>query len=415
MEPLSGDDAVRAREALARIGVTLPTGAEIPAYYLRYVFGDGRASAAPAQVDFELTFRCNMYCDMCPQVAYRERELGGGQIRTAPVDGDGRELTTEELTRALDRLASGGTEQVLFSGGEAFLRPDAMDVLAHAKSLGLSVHVITNGSMITDALARRLVAARVDGMTFSLDGPAERHDAIRKLPHGFEKLCRGVRLIQQARDEAGLEFPRMALSAVIHALNQDVLADLVDVAHDLGLSYVNYNYLFFYTPEQAQATRAILHGHGLAMGVKPEDQVLPLALRQVRVDALERELGEVRRRAAARGVTVAFEPDLRDDEVRRRFADPAHSVVHRCFYAYQAMRVDAWGNVYPCSVDALLGNIRRDDILEVWNGDRYRTFRRAVKEQALFPQCAKCCVLTDRGWNELPHATGRAPLPLLER
>ena len=149
------------------------------------------------------------------------------------------------------------------------------------------------------------------------------------------------------------------------------------------------------------------------MGVKPEDQVLPPALRQVDVDALQRELEEVRRRADARGVAVTFEPDLRGDEVRRRFTDPAHSVVHRCFYAYQAMRVDAWGNVYPCSVDALLGNIRQDDILAVWNGDRYRTFRRAVKERALFPQCPKCCVLTDRGWNDLPHATARPPLPLL--
>jgi MoaA/NifB/PqqE/SkfB family radical SAM enzyme len=417
MEQLTPDEEAAARAALAEAGVAVPEG-ELPAHYVRSVFGDGRAAPAPVQVDFELTFRCNMYCAMCPQVAYRERELAGGQIRSSPVDGDRRELTTAEVTRALDQLAAAGTEQVLFSGGEAFLRPDAMDILAHARGRGLAVHVITNGSMITEPLARRLVEVGVDGMTFSLDGPEERHDAIRKLPGGFRKLCRAVRSIRQARAAAGGERPRMALSAVIHALNQDVLAELVDVAHDLGLTHVNYNYLFYYTAEQAQATRAILHGQGLAMGVKPEDQALPLALRQVDAAALEREIAEVRRRAAARGVDVTFAPDLDADEVRRRFADPAHSVVHRCFYAYQAMRIDAWGNVYPCSVDARLGNIRQHDVLAVWNGAPYRAFRRAVKERGLFPQCPKCCVLTDRGWDRLPRATVRPPLglgPLLER
>jgi MoaA/NifB/PqqE/SkfB family radical SAM enzyme len=82
------------------------------------------------------------------------------------------------------------------------------------------------------------------------------------------------------------------------------------------------------------------------------------------------------------------------------------------------MRVNAWGDVYPCSVDAHLGNIRERPILEIWNGEKYREYRRTLKENDLFSQCAKCCVLTNRTWNRLPKLSMTIPesaRPIVQR
>jgi radical SAM protein with 4Fe4S-binding SPASM domain len=355
---------------------------------------------------------------MCPQVAYREKELGGRQITASPYDGAKQELTKEEILRAVRRLADAGTRLILFTGGEPFLRKDMVEILRETKAMGLAVHVINNGSMITDEIARALVEMGVDGMTFSLDGPEEEHDMIRKLPRAFKRLTAAIERIQAEKNRQGKSEPKLALSAVIHAKNQHVLADIVDVAHTHGIGFVNYNYLFFTTPELEFATRQILDRKRHLRAVKPEDQNLPPELRDIQVEALMREVEEVRRRGRELGITTNFEPELEGDEIRKRFEDPNHTVVHRCFYPWKVMRIDAWGNAYPCSIDTHLGNVRTDDILAVWNGEAYKNFRRKLKEHGLFPQCTKCCILSERQWNHLPDATIKAPkfaLPVLRQ
>ena len=55
------------------------------------------------------------------------------------------------------------------------------------------------------------------------------------------------------------------------------------------------------------------------------------------------------------------------------------------------------GDVATCRdhTDYVVGNIQDDSLLSIYNNDRYRAFRRALKscENGLFPICARCCGL----------------------
>jgi radical SAM protein with 4Fe4S-binding SPASM domain len=82
---------------------------------------------------------------------------------------------------------------------------------------------------------------------------------------------------------------------------------------------------------------------------------------------------------------------------------------HRCFYPWLNMRVDPFGNVYPCSVDVRLGSLRSSSARDVWNGEEYRSFRKALKKADLFPMCARCCALGNRLWNKLPNLSISLP------
>ena len=78
------------------------------------------AARAPISALFELTGRCNLDCGHCYLDIHHPPE----------------ELTTAEALRVVDELAAAGTFILALSGGELFLRKDALQVAAHARGRG---------------------------------------------------------------------------------------------------------------------------------------------------------------------------------------------------------------------------------------------------------------------------------------
>lgn len=110
-----------------------------------------------------LTARCNLACSHC----YTARFSGK------------REL---EPKQALDIVKSAAEMQIRhlgFSGGEVFLRPDALELLGVASKLGMSTSVVTNGSTLNEETVEKLAEYKIP--TFlSIDGATrETHEQIR--------------------------------------------------------------------------------------------------------------------------------------------------------------------------------------------------------------------------------------------
>ena len=82
-----------------RLGVALATGRPLP-----------------FSMTFILTHRCNFRCRYCD----------------IP-DAAGTEMSTEEFRRAIDELADARMARASFSGGQALPRPDALEIIRHAR------------------------------------------------------------------------------------------------------------------------------------------------------------------------------------------------------------------------------------------------------------------------------------------
>jgi MoaA/NifB/PqqE/SkfB family radical SAM enzyme len=69
---------------------------------------------------------------------------------------------------------------MVFTGGEALLRPDMIDILTHAVGLGIEVELLTNGLDIDDNLAEQIVSSGTAQVTLSYDASTpETHDRFR--------------------------------------------------------------------------------------------------------------------------------------------------------------------------------------------------------------------------------------------
>ena len=132
-------------------------------------------------VSWNTTNACNMYCDHC----YRDAGCKAEE-----------ELSTAEAKTLLEQIARAGFKIMIFSGGEPLMRPDIVELVAYAASLGLRPVFGTNGTLITLEMAQKLKAAGAMGMGISLDSmDREKHNAFRKFPGAWEGAVQGLSLI----------------------------------------------------------------------------------------------------------------------------------------------------------------------------------------------------------------------------
>lgn len=128
----------------------------------------------------ELTPYCNQKCSYC----YNDWRGDKSEARA---------LSTETLTtilgRALDEVAF---DHVTLTGGEPFARADIFEILELLRSKGTRALIISNGGLITDAIAEKLAPFRPYFVQVTLDGPTkEIHEAHVNGEH-FDATISGI-------------------------------------------------------------------------------------------------------------------------------------------------------------------------------------------------------------------------------
>lgn len=145
------------------------------------------ATARPRRyaLAIELTSFCNQKCGYC----YNDfREDGGKSIGALP---------TEQLLALVDKaLTEVEFDHVTLTGGEPFARNDFFEVMELVKKHGVGVQIISNGGMITEAIARRLAPYKPSFVQVTLDGASkEQHEAHVGEGH-YDKTLRGISLLK---------------------------------------------------------------------------------------------------------------------------------------------------------------------------------------------------------------------------
>jgi radical SAM protein with 4Fe4S-binding SPASM domain len=144
-------------------------------------------------VVWNCTQACNLDCEHCYACSGK---------KTASPD----ELDTSQARAFIEDLADFGAPVLLFSGGEPLVRPDLLDLVSHAGSLGLRTVLSTNGTLIDDRAASQIKACGVAYVGVSLDGLAPVHDRFRGRTGAFDASVRGIRACRNAGVKVGLRF-----------------------------------------------------------------------------------------------------------------------------------------------------------------------------------------------------------------
>lgn len=171
-------------------------------------------SGKPLRAMIEISDHCNEVCVHCYQV-----------------QGQKGELTTEHWRHVLDDLAAQGVLILTISGGEATLRADFLEIVAHARQLGFLVRLYTNGLRITRELAAALRQHAVFEVEISVYSTrADVHDFITGVPGSFTRTLEAIGYLVG-------EGVAVTIKTVAMSVNQAQLADYPAFAAALGVRF----------------------------------------------------------------------------------------------------------------------------------------------------------------------------------
>lgn len=161
--------------------------------------------------------QCNCRCAMCD--IWRIREP--------------KEITPADLEHQLASFRELGVRWVVFSGGEAQMNNQLFTLAQMLRSERIRVTLLTAGLLLESQAES--IAATVDDVTVSLDGPPAVHNRIRRVAGAFEQIAAGVRALRHFR-------PEIAVTArcTVQKANHCSLCATIQSAKGIGLNSISF-------------------------------------------------------------------------------------------------------------------------------------------------------------------------------
>jgi radical SAM protein with 4Fe4S-binding SPASM domain len=301
------------------------------------------------KMHLELTYRCNFRCVQCYNTTHAATTT---------------EMTVAEWRTTLEQLARLGCHTATFTGGEVFVRKDAPEILQAACDQGFSFRINTNGSLINEALLRRLEPMRAFVQAFDVSfygATAEVHDTLARRIGGYQATRRAVQLLKDAGFKVHAKFITMRD-------NFDGMADWKQDMHDIGVPSVVANGTLIPRTDRNTAP-----------------------LTQLLTDKQHLEL-------------MAISP--LDEE----------GGAHGCRPGHIRGAITPDGFVSPCEwlTDFKFGNLRERSLEDIWYSENSAAFRRIFEEESECPSCSLrpgCTRCPAHSYLETGHLLACAPSP----
>lgn len=321
--------------------------------------------AMPLMVVWNFTQACNLKCVHCYQDAC-----------TKPLPD---EMDLAQKLRVVDEMADEYVPFLALAGGEPLMGRNFWEVLKRCKERGIHVTIASNGTLITEETAARLVEYGVKYLEISIDSadPAK-HDEFRGIQGAWERAVRGIRT---AAATPGL---RVGLATCISQLNVDEADDIIKFAVDLGCAtFVHFNYI------------------PVGRGTKNDINDLSPAQREELLKLLQhwmdRKEINIMSTAPQLGRACFQYADLEGRMALGHAGSASGSKIRvlakyiggcgtaRCYCAIQPN-----GDVTPCVYipHRLLGNLKEKSLREIWRGNVY--FDTLCNRDNLKDHCRAC-------------------------
>lgn len=172
-----------------------------PVRRLLLLAGRNRAPRPPEIVQIESTNICNAKCVFCPRDEMTRRQ---GVMDMAL------------FTKIVDECAALGIGHLrLHNYGEALLDRRLVEKIRYAKRAGIrEVGIISNGSLITEQIARGMVEAGLDAINISVDAAGREVFEATRVGLKYDKVVAGIERLLRVRRELDHARPKLILSFV---------------------------------------------------------------------------------------------------------------------------------------------------------------------------------------------------------
>ncbi|MBD3263494.1 MAG: radical SAM protein [Candidatus Omnitrophica bacterium] len=314
----------------------------------------------PDMVQVNFTFRCNLRCKMCSMHEQMNR-----------LKGEGRQIEIDSVTfgKLIKETKEMGVDNILFIGGEPFLRKDLFELISFARSLGLNTIIVTNGVLLNEDNIRKCIDSGVDWLSISLDAASEASFSRIRGEKVFGKITDNIDRLNLIKKELSKEFPKIVSVCTIMDENLEELLDVVELCKKENIERVIFQPVVINNIDQT----------------KRGDESAPL-IRRERLTALDSSIDKLiayKKKSPENYALIAN--DFKNLNMIKRYFRGKASIRQRpCYAGYNRLQIVQEGKVYFCvSQDeyvANFGDVKKDSLKDLWFSKEAKKYRKLIKK-----------------------------------
>jgi len=298
------------------------------------------------ELGISLNNNCNFRCRMCHIWEQQEAE---------------NKLDLAKCRKLIDDLEDFEVKGVRLSGGDPLLVSWVLDLARYINKKDYHVIATTNGSMINELFAQRIVESGINNLNLSLDAyTAATHDAIRGVPGSHQKILKAIGYLSAKSDKI-----RIGINTVFSNLNLDEIIPLTEMAG----KDKRIDHLYF---------MAVMQPFGTAPDkewfLKEEFSFL-WPQDSIKVNGILDQLIDLKKKGHKVNNSFGQLRTFKD-----YFKDPLNfTKKNKCNLGQEAVEVNQSGDVYLCYYYESIGNVFQDSLFSIWNSEKANQVRRKIE------------------------------------
>ena len=310
----------------------------------------------PEVAQIEVTNRCNFNCAMCQRIPLK-----------VPI----KDMELTLYKKVIDKL--GPIKEVTLTGwGEPLMHSKIAEMIGYAKKKGKSVSLTSNGSLLTEKLALKLIDSGLDSISFSIDEikTPKSGSLVHPIMTQIKKVENFIKMTEGRRSK-----PEIIIQVTLHQGREKEILEVVEWASKIGADLVNLNRLDLRFNKKLKRPN-----------LKEEREL---------VKKLD-EWGEKYK------IQTEFRPHLAFSGISRKIYRVLVPLMHQrgkhCLRVYNYLYVNLEGKVTPCCALPLwvVGDLLKEDLEDIWKSEKFENFRKHDFQRKI---CGECDVLEIRQYS----------------
>lgn len=302
----------------------------------------------PYFANLQVTRKCNFNCMHCGFDAGKQRK---------------KEFSTSEVIGLVNQLYELNCEKIQITGGEPLLREDIFTLASYGTSLGIEMHLLSNGYLIDKGIVKKIKESRIGGAGVSIDGLKKSHNTFRRKKDSFQKAINALRLLKK----------------------QDIYTCVLTTVNKLSINELNQLYDFLsdtkvdsWVIQTTARVGRMKKFQDYALEPKDMEEVANFIVRAKQKKNLNVVAGD------SVGYFTALEDKLRDG-----------NCFTGCYAGILQVGILSDGGVIGClalpHIDKFIeGNIREKSLAEIWFDSNTFAYNRKFSKDLLEGDCKKC-------------------------
>ncbi len=310
----------------------------------------------PRMIAWEVTRSCNLNCAHCRAAASCRHYRG--------------ELSTKKCLNLIDEIAAVSSPVIILTGGEPLLRPDIFKIAAYGTNKGLRMVMATNGTLVTPAVAQKMIQSGIKRVSISIDGKdAHSHDNFRQQKGAFAGAMQGI----EALKIAGMEFQ---INTTITTNNLEQIKDILKLAKDIGAAA---HHIFLLVPTGRGKDLA-----SQAITAADYEETLKWFYRE----SLKCEI-QLKATCAPHYFRIMHQNKPKGEEPVKKAGSHFHESTRGCLGGITFCFISHIGQVQPCGyLELNCGNVKKKSFASIW--EKSEVFRNLRDYSKYGGKCGRC-------------------------